>query len=176
MVIIPLCICINDQSNMFSNQKYITRKSTTRSVEDLLNNSEKGIRISQPVKVNLRNRNRYGSNEDLDNSFREQPKMNNRNLKVEEVITETKNHNENGVKLLVLVVFIILILAGCRFFSRKIREYIENDRTVMITQRRRGKMDILTGAPIKYKKFKDEDVKENLETLEAKNTSRYGES
>ena len=38
----------------------------------------------------------------------------------------------------------------------------------MLSQHRKGRMEMLTGSSFKFQLFKDEDVKENINTLEPK--------
>lgn len=68
----------------------------------------------------------------------------------------TKPNKHNGIRVLLVLFFTVLIIGGCMLISRKMRSYIEQDTSVMITQCRKGKMELYTGQ--RFYKLKEDIV------------------
>jgi hypothetical protein len=111
-VIIPLCTCINNQTNKLGDQKYYP-ESNGKLVEKLLVGYANNISKPKPLKATLKGKDnmkiRGGLSSEIDTS--EFSGEENRNLEIKKEITDTKNDNKNGIKLLVLVIFIVVIIA-----------------------------------------------------------------
>ena len=111
-MIIPLCTCINNQTNKLDSQKYYP-ESKGKLVEKLLvgyvNNNSK----PKPLKATLKGKNHMKSRSGLSGEFdtSEFSGEENRNLEIKKEITDTKHDNKNGIKLLVLIIFIVVIIA-----------------------------------------------------------------
>jgi len=80
--------------------------------------------------------------------------------------TDSKPNKHNGIKLVILLVLIIIIVTGCYYLSRKMTNYIESEKTVTITQPRKGRLGLYKG--LKFKRMEDEPGSEILNTSDFK--------
>jgi hypothetical protein len=162
-VIIPLCTWINNQTNKLDSEKYYPA-SKGKLVEKLVVGYVNNNSNPKPLKATLKGKNNMKSRGGMSNEINssEFSGEENRNLDIKKEITDTKHDNKNGIKLLVLIIFIVVIIAWCKFLSTKVRNFVENDRSSMMFPQRKGKLEVLTGSTVKFKKFKDDELKDDL--------------
>lgn len=156
------CIDLARDSELQLNYSYKTKTSLSNRLEQKLRSmrfDEFGHDLSNTRTMDLIKPIGHNTNNGLINSSIK------RNLSGKDLtneITDTKPSKKNGIKLLILLLFVVVIFGGCLFINRKMREYINNDETVMITHHRKGRLELYTGQ--KFKKFKD-DPRDNLDTM-----------
>ena len=87
-----------------------------------------------------------------------------RNLnKIADELTSTKPNSRNGIKLAILVILILWVIAIGYALNKKLRRYLDTDRSSTLTQTRRGRFEMMTGRG--FKKFKDEECKDTFDTV-----------
>lgn len=84
-----------------------------------------------------------------------------RNLnKIADEIKDTKPSPKNGIKVLILLVVVALIVLLCYFLNKKMRNYIDNDKSLALTQARQGRFNLLTKNS--FVKFQDEETERSV--------------
>mmetsp|Transcript_23360 Transcript_23360/g.23296 ORF Transcript_23360/g.23296 Transcript_23360/m.23296 type:complete len:171 (+) Transcript_23360:15-527(+) len=90
--------------------------------------------------------------------------------KIGDELKDTKASPKNGVKVLVLLLLVALTITLCLYVNKKLRNYIDNDNSVALTQARQGPFKMLTKNS--FVRFKDEETEESV-VLETEPEKRF---
>ena len=154
----------NEPLNNNKSHSFALNESFRESIWMQKLNEYNNVSYETGVVVRKLNENNEGNDQaTIDNEQSDNP-ANPLNLNKNEVIDSQQNKNI-GYKLCLILVLIIIIILVFMFINRKITNYIEQENTIMITQPRRGRLELYRGQ--KFKKMHNES-ESRLDTLDFK--------